>query len=548
MSRSSIALSLLAVERRLLSSVPPLRAKRLACVVSGITFMALPMAASAPAFAAVDWSGCLHAADPDVRALACTSIIGGTADHKTLLRALNGRGNALCATADRCREAVPDFASVVKLAPDVAGYHDNLARALRAAQRYPKALQESDRAIGLAPKFAFVDVGKARTLVAAGRDAEALAVVQVAMAVAPVDAGLLEYQGKLLGDLKRYPESYAVFARALQMQPTRMSVYVRRADAEAAEGRTAAAIGDLEHYPLDGAEAVQVRGKLDVLRASSAREAAGPASASDILSKQRAEPERKSEMMPKSNAPLSTVDLNVAAPVPTISKTCNLYEWQPLQRCIEDYHNENDPLPGGLPNPRRWNDELAAHGRSLVEQHPDITWDKTAWNKLAEAVTPAEKEQAQFAASAQLENGSQRRDPPQVVSEDATALTGSNEVEKCNDAQVLSTMLSDVEKFKKAFRDRDAASTPTAKGKVMLQIIDKWQVSAHNIRQQSFDATNNVRYCAADYQYNFQLPFELALVSIGLPGEKGICANAVTYKIEKTLDDPGSFYVTHYCR
>ncbi len=95
---------------------------------------------------------------------------------------------------------------------------------------------------------------------------------------------------------------------------------------------------------------------------------------------------------------------------------------------------------------------------------------------------------------------------------------------------------------------RDAASTPTTKSKIMLQIIEKWQVSAHNIRQQSYDVINNVRYCAADYQQNFQLPFDLALVSIGLPGEKGICANAVTYKIEKTLDDPRSFYVTHYCR
>ena len=408
MSRSLSVLPLPVVDRRPTCRVPPVQAKRLAGVVSGVTFTALSMAASAPAFAAVDWPGCLHAAEPAARAQACTGIIGSTNDHKTLLRALNSRGNALCATADRCREAIPDFASVVKLAPDVAGYHDNLARALRAAQRYPDALQESDRAIGLAPKYAFVYVGKARTLAAAGRGAEALAVVQVAMAVAPVDAGLLEYQGKLLGDLKRYPESYAAFERALQMQPTRASVYARRADVEIADGRSVDAIRDLERYPANGAEANQVKDKLNILRTPIVGKNTGVATASNTIGKPKVEDEAKEEKdlydLPKAGRPSAadpayeeessptwTKDSKGkyhaspdATPLPSPPRACSLYTWAPLQRCIEDFHVENDPLPGGIPNPHRWNDTLAARGRSLAAQHPDITWDPMRWKAIAE--------------------------------------------------------------------------------------------------------------------------------------------------------------------
>ena len=213
-----------------------------------------------------DWSGCLRAKDPEQRVQACTFILNDTRDPKIIVRALNGRGNALCATIQRCAEAVPDFTSVVKSAPTIAGYHDNLARALRAASRYEDALRVSDRAIALASKMAFVYVGKAKTLAAAGRGAEAHDVVRAAMGVVPVDGGLIEYDGKLLGDLRRFPESYAAFDQALRIQPTRAGVYVRRADVELAEGRIDDAIHDLERYPSDGDEADAVHTKLEALR------------------------------------------------------------------------------------------------------------------------------------------------------------------------------------------------------------------------------------------------------------------------------------------
>ena len=409
-------------DQRLRGWGPSRRAKGLARLFSGVALAAASIAAPASSIAAVDWAECLHAVDPDVRAAACTDIIGNTRDRKTLLRALNGRGNALCAT-DRCREAVPDFTSVVRLAPDVAGYHDNLARALRAATRYPEALQESEQAIDLAPKLAFVYVGKARTLAAAGRGDEALAVVRIAMAVAPVDAGLLEYQGKLLGDLKRYPESYAAFDRALQMQPTRASVYVRRADVEAADGRSADAIRDLERYPADGAEFYQVTDKLNALRTPSTQESANSAKSSNLPGKPDVVAEINDEKdlydAPKADGRSATPAPGVAAPPPTIGETCNLYEWKPLRRCIEDYHNENDPLPGGVPNPRRWNDELAAHGLKLAKQHPEIVWNNAIWAELAEAASSEDKPRTRSAPQSPTSTPRMRY----VPSSDAAALS-----------------------------------------------------------------------------------------------------------------------------
>ena len=235
----------------------------LACGILLAGFASVAMAQSA---ARPDWSECLRAKDPEQRVQACTVILSGTRDPKIIVRALNGRGNALCAAAQRCAEAVPDFTSVVKSAPAIGGYHDSLARALRAASRYDEALRESDRAIALAPAATFLFVGKAKTLAAAGRGLEAVAVIEMAMTGTATDAGLLEYEGKLFGDLRRYPESHAAFEHALRLQPTRISIYARRADVEIAEGRTEEAIRDLKSYPADGSEIDQVHSKLAALR------------------------------------------------------------------------------------------------------------------------------------------------------------------------------------------------------------------------------------------------------------------------------------------
>ena len=507
-----------------------------------------------------DWTECLRAVDPDQRVEACTAILGKTKDRRSIMRAFNGRGNALCATADRCREAVPDFASAVKLAPDVAGYRDNLARALRAALRYQEALQESDRAIALAPKLAFLYVGKARALAATQRGDEAVHAIETAMAVAPQDAGLLEYDGKLLGDLRRYPESYAAFDRALQLQPTRAGVYVRRADVALLEGRPENAIRDLERYPADGTEADGVLTRLAALRASQARRVAG--SSTPVLNKpvdvvvDTRPPSAHDLPGSMDRSGFSGVPMTEAAKSATLSQvpmaplassnTCNLYAWTPLQRCIEDYHNENDPLSSSVPNPRRWNDELAAQGKALAEQHPEITWDNSAWTKLAsETAKENASKQANLTPSMRQEDNAVPEEEP-ARARPSTSPSGE-EVDACNSARVLAVMLADVNKFKKAFRDNAAGAKQGSPMESMARSLETWQLNIHNIRQSSFDATNNVRRCAADFDYNFRLSSVLALVSLGVPGASSLCFGPTTYKIEKTLDNPDSVYVMYRC-
>ena len=81
----------------------------------------------------------------------------------------------------------------------------------------------------------------------------------------------------------------------------------------------------------------------------------------------------------------------------------------------------------------------------------------------------------------------------------------------------------------------------------MAASFDQLQLRIQNIRQQSYDPSSNTRRCAADYIWNKPLPPDLALVILGLPVNKSLCAGAATYVIETMLDRPDSVYVTHQC-
>ena len=124
--------------------------------------------------------------------------------------------------------------------------------------------------------------------------------------------------------------------------------------------------------------------------------------------------------------------------------------------------------------------------------------------------------------------------------------TPTAEVPKCNDPQVLSVMTATIEDFRVAFKKMNKTSMKQSD----INVFDRWSVSVHNIRQQSYDATNNIRHCSATYLHNENFLGLLNLMSIFVrfPDAKGICSDAVTYQIERTLDAPDGAYVTHYCR
>ena len=126
-----------------------------------------------------------------------------------------------------------------------------------------------DKAIALAPTLAFAYFGKAVALEEEGRFSAALNVVGAAISLVPTEARPWELKGKLLSEAKNFTAAYAAFRQALVLDPGRASVFVQRADAEIAEGRSAEAIADLERYPTVGQAAAEVHGKFYALRSAS---------------------------------------------------------------------------------------------------------------------------------------------------------------------------------------------------------------------------------------------------------------------------------------
>ena len=219
------------------------------------------LALASPAYAVDLDNVCRHAPDRNDRVAACGQVIDTTRDRKTLLRAYNTRGLALC-TLKRCAEAVKDFEAVLRMDSSIAGYFDNYARSLRDAGRFDEALAAENRAIRMAPTYAFVYYGKAKIIEAQGNPSDALTVLNDAIRVEPNNAGLWEYRGKLLGLLARYPGAYAAFDRALSIDPKRAHVFITRADVESTQGNTDAALADLRRYPQGGDDYEEAQQKI----------------------------------------------------------------------------------------------------------------------------------------------------------------------------------------------------------------------------------------------------------------------------------------------
>ena len=80
-----------------------------------------------------------------------------------------------------------------------------------------------------------------------------------------------------------------------------------------------------------------------------------------------------------------------------------------------------------------------------------------------------------------------------------------------------------------------------------IALLNRLDVSISNIRQQKYDDANNVRYCAAEFEYqNLTTDLQYAIGNIFTLGDPS-CRQLVTYKIEPLVDKPDSFYLTWQC-
>lgn len=131
----------------------------------------------------------------------------------------------------------------------------------------------------------------------------------------------------------------------------------------------------------------------------------------------------------------------------------------------------------------------------------------------------------------------------------ALSLPGSpafaEEIDGCNTDRVKRiVMFGTLGKLKAAATQIYSTGSPGPRTPAILAAIEKWSASIVNVRQVKYDEANNARYCAADFQYENQPPFEIL---ISLIGNDTTCARAFTYKIEPLLDQPGRVYVSWRC-
>jgi hypothetical protein len=120
-----------------------------------------------------------------------------------------------------------------------------------------------------------------------------------------------------------------------------------------------------------------------------------------------------------------------------------------------------------------------------------------------------------------------------------------NEVEACDSESIKETLMNGTfQKVKDEAVKFWATGSPGQNTPRITSALQNWSAEIVNIRQLSYDSTNNVRFCEADFEYQNMPPFEVVLP---LLGQDTSCARTARYKVQLLLDRPGRFYVSWVC-
>lgn len=210
---------------------------------------------------------------------------------------LNDRGVAN-ARLNRLREAIEDFNTSVRLAPEGASAYNNRGNVLLALGLAAEAQKDFDRAIALAPGYtaAYVNRANARTLT--GETAGALKDFSHAIRLAPKSPAAYGGRGRLHLAANRPYAAVRDFNRAVGNDTRFAPGYRQRAEAQVVLGRFEQAIEDLSRaIAFDGKN-----GDLYLARGYAYLAARNPASAIKDF-------QRCAELQPKSGAPLEGLAL-----------------------------------------------------------------------------------------------------------------------------------------------------------------------------------------------------------------------------------------------
>jgi tetratricopeptide (TPR) repeat protein len=128
----------------------------------------------------------------------------------------------------RFAEAVTLYEAVIRLNPNVAGVHCNLAIALQSLSKFGEALQCYDRAIMLQPNYVDAYYNKAVALACLNRLDEAVRNYEQAIALNPNHAQAHSNRGNALRGLKRLEEALRSLDKAVQLGPDRPEAHYNK--------------------------------------------------------------------------------------------------------------------------------------------------------------------------------------------------------------------------------------------------------------------------------------------------------------------------------
>ena len=125
------------------------------------------------------------------------------------------------------------------------------------------------------------------------------------------------------------------------------------------------------------------------------------------------------------------------------------------------------------------------------------------------------------------------------------------EIAACNFDEVKATLIKGTfDKMKASLVEVLTSANSNVDPAKLRAGLQNWTATVVNIRQLSYDDSNDIRFCAAEFEYQNSPPPEALFnisVLVGLYGTDLSCAKGVKYKIEPLLDKPGGFYVSWQC-
>lgn len=148
--------------------------------------------------------------------------------------------------AGRPQEAIEHFERALRLRPDYADSHKNLAQSLAAVGRAQEAIEHFQRALELNPSMVAAHAGLAIALTSAGRLPEAIEQYDQALRIEPGSSTTHNNLGVALLRSERPQEAIAQFKQAVRLDPNYLSAYTNLLTTCAAAGQSADAIATAE--------------------------------------------------------------------------------------------------------------------------------------------------------------------------------------------------------------------------------------------------------------------------------------------------------------